>query len=257
MRLRCFERDTIVGTFQSLFPVGDTLWLFGSRVNDSHRGGDIDLFIESTLDHESLFSLKIQFLNDLKKKMGDQKIDIVVRSLQDEQILPIYEEARKTGVKLVMNDLERLKVDIAICDVHTQRIEQSLEHLKHLLPIKPIQLQDLSIEEISFLELLNSRFSKLQDSIGNKVFIQLLKLLQEYEDNNSFIDNLNKLEKLNIIESAVFWQKMRDIRNHISHEYPGLPVEQANQMNACFKAAQELIVFWQGLKGYIGKKFFL
>ena len=129
MRLRRFERDTIVSTFQSLFPLGDTLWLFGSRVKDNHRGGDIDLFIESTLDHESLFSLKIQFLNDLKTKMGDQKIDIVVRSLQDEEILAIYEEARKTGVKLVMNDLERLQVAIAICDVHAQRIQQSLDRL--------------------------------------------------------------------------------------------------------------------------------
>ena len=68
------------------------VFLFGSRVDDSARGGDIDLVIESrTVD----FSKKLSILVALKDRLGDQKIDIVLtHSLKDDTnpFLKVIEE---------------------------------------------------------------------------------------------------------------------------------------------------------------------
>lgn len=74
MRLDEFEQETIKTTFKEVFDDGD-IYLFGSRVDDSKKGGDIDLYIKTT--QENLQRKKIEFLVELKRKIGEQKIDIV------------------------------------------------------------------------------------------------------------------------------------------------------------------------------------
>jgi hypothetical protein len=44
------EQDVIRNSFRQCFGGEDHLWLFGSRVNDHKRGGDIDLYVETNLD---------------------------------------------------------------------------------------------------------------------------------------------------------------------------------------------------------------
>lgn len=51
--------------------------LFGSRVDDQARGGDIDLLIESPDERRMNFKNKIDFLTALKMAIGDQKIDVI------------------------------------------------------------------------------------------------------------------------------------------------------------------------------------
>ena len=52
------------------------VYLFGSRVQDNLKGGDIDLLIKTDED-KMTFINKVLFLVDLKKQLGDQKIDVV------------------------------------------------------------------------------------------------------------------------------------------------------------------------------------
>jgi predicted nucleotidyltransferase len=56
-----------------------SLWLFGSRVDDSKRGGDIDLLIvvETEAQLAAAQKLEIRLLVLLKEKIGEQKIDLV------------------------------------------------------------------------------------------------------------------------------------------------------------------------------------
>ena len=72
------------------------VYLFGSRTDDSKRGGDIDLFIE-TSDTSDLFMKKIRFLAKLKRAIGDQKIDVVFNV--DESRL-IEKEAKKWAIRI-------------------------------------------------------------------------------------------------------------------------------------------------------------
>ena len=76
MRLTKQEIEAIQSTFKEVFKKGD-IYLFGSRVDDTKRGGDIDLYIISDVK-ENLTALKIDFLVSLKQKIGEQKIDVVM-----------------------------------------------------------------------------------------------------------------------------------------------------------------------------------
>lgn len=64
-------------------------------------------------------------------------------------------------------------------------------------------------------------YIKIQDKLGAKLFRNLLFSLREIEDPAMpMIDILNRMEKLNIIDDAKTWDKLREIRNSITHEYP-------------------------------------
>ncbi len=63
-----------------------------------------------------------------------------------------------------------------------------------------------------------------------------------------FIDILNKLEKLGLISSSEQWQKLREIRNAISHEYDDSPELMAQVLNAVFNARIALFEIYGGLK---------
>ena len=92
MRLTEKELAAIISVFKELFLVEDHVWLFGSRTDDSKKGGDIDLYIETNYtDYAVIFEKKIRFKSLLKLKIGDQKIDDLV----------IYDEAQRTGIKLI------------------------------------------------------------------------------------------------------------------------------------------------------------
>jgi len=95
MRLSQHYVDVIKKYFNQIFKNGE-IYLFGSRVDDNKRGGDIDLYLNVT-DHENLFKKKIQFLAKIKKELGEQKIDIVFN--KDKTRL-IEREALKWGIKL-------------------------------------------------------------------------------------------------------------------------------------------------------------
>ncbi len=75
MRLSDFEVNAIKDIFRQTFNSG-VIYLFGSRVDDKQKGGDIDLYI-ITNDKDKI-EKKINFLAKLKNKIGDQKIDIIL-----------------------------------------------------------------------------------------------------------------------------------------------------------------------------------
>lgn len=66
------------------------------------KGGDIDLYVEtSETGAEVVHQRKIKFLVALTKKIGEQKIDVIVKMLKSNIQLPIYDEAYNIGVKLI------------------------------------------------------------------------------------------------------------------------------------------------------------
>ena len=78
------------------------VYLFGSRVDDTKKGGDIDLLIEADYSPEDMLMKKINLLTDLHFKLGERKIDIVTfNSRADIAERPIIvEEALSTGIRL-------------------------------------------------------------------------------------------------------------------------------------------------------------
>ncbi len=102
MRLSQKQLDAIRQSFVAHFLPEDKIWLFGSRVDDLKKGGDIDFYIETQYNEAiQVIEKKIGFLRDLKKRMGDQKIDIVLNILKKNKQQRIYDEAKKTGIQLL------------------------------------------------------------------------------------------------------------------------------------------------------------
>lgn len=73
--------------------------LFGSRVDDASRGGDIDLYIETNFLSEQALKAKMSLFAGLQRKLGEQHIDIVVHR-NGSSLQPVHEEALRTGVRL-------------------------------------------------------------------------------------------------------------------------------------------------------------
>ncbi len=79
MRLLESERVDIINTFKTIFHRG-SIYLFGSRVNDRQKGGDLDLYLvsDSPLDVGVRMKKKRDFVLRLEELLGEQKIDVVV-----------------------------------------------------------------------------------------------------------------------------------------------------------------------------------
>jgi len=95
MRLSKYYASTIKSVFETIFDNGN-IYLFGSRVDDTKKGGDIDLYIEIE-DKSGLFEKKIKFLSKLKQKIEDQRIDLV---FNEDPTRLIEKEAKKWAVAL-------------------------------------------------------------------------------------------------------------------------------------------------------------
>lgn len=100
IRLSPSSIGAICTAFRESFLENDHLWLFGSRANLSKRGGDIDLYVETSLGIDKVLEAKLLFARQLFKAFDDQKIDIVIRH-QDAKNLPIYKHAKETGVQIL------------------------------------------------------------------------------------------------------------------------------------------------------------
>lgn len=152
-----------------------------------------------------------------------------------------------------MRTFELLKAQQKICTIHAQRLQMALDRLKPFLPFDLHTLNNLDPEQLGYLELLTNRFAKLQDSIGAKIFPLVLEALEEQEDisKKSFIDILNRLEKLEILPSTDHWRYMRDIRNHITHEYPENPEIMVMNLNKATIFIQDLLTYWSSLNDRI------
>ena len=78
MRITEHEKNAIVEAVKTVDPDAK-VWLFGSRVDDTKKGGDIDIAIFSDKINKDIMQ-KIKINRFICDKIGDQKIDIVTTS---------------------------------------------------------------------------------------------------------------------------------------------------------------------------------
>jgi len=99
MRLTSEQIQVIKETAYSVLGEDSRVILFGSRVDDAKKGGDIDLLFETEhiLDNRvnSVGALYVALI----RKLGDRKIDILLKdpSTPDATVLQV---ARQTGIQL-------------------------------------------------------------------------------------------------------------------------------------------------------------
>ena len=144
-----------------------------------------------------------------------------------------------------MNNLTEL---IKTADIHASRVHYAIDRLVDLFPISGSTIDKMLEQDFLLIELLVSRFSKLQDFIGTKLTDAFLESKGEVVNSMTMIDKINKLEKLNIIDDANLWFEMREIRNHLAHEYPDHPEITAKYLNQVFSLAPKLLLLLKNIK---------
>ncbi len=95
MRITTKQHQAIKKYFDEIFERGK-IYLFGSRIDDDAKGGDIDLYV-MTPKQEDLIRKKITFLAKLKREIGEQKIDLLFDRGLDR---PIDKKAKSQGILL-------------------------------------------------------------------------------------------------------------------------------------------------------------
>jgi predicted nucleotidyltransferase len=99
MRITSEQRQQIRRAAARTLGETATVRLFGSRLDDAARGGDLDLFVELDGDPADLLERELRFYAALQRELGEQRIDIVVHR-RGSPLRPIDREALAQGVEL-------------------------------------------------------------------------------------------------------------------------------------------------------------
>ena len=99
MRLSLQTQQIIKDTTREVFGTQANVKVFGSRINDDARGGDIDLLVELPFCIADSERKALQLTARLQLRLGDQPIDVLVI---DPSTLrqAIHEQATMTGISL-------------------------------------------------------------------------------------------------------------------------------------------------------------
>jgi len=151
---------------------------------------------------------------------------------------------------------DKLNEAVMLSTIHSERMSFAREKIKMHFPLEREKYIQLQPETLSFFDQLIFRFSKLQDSMGGKLFPAILENLGEETNSLPFIDRLAKLEQLNILPSADDWMLLRETRNMLTHEYPFINDEVIDGLNLLYNHCELILEIWEKINNYIKGRFF-
>lgn len=99
MRLTPDEIAAIKDCAARHFGAGATVRLFGSRVHDHLRGGDIDLHVVADTAEQASWKAESGFRYDLEDRIGERRVDVLLLA-PGEPFRPIDHIAVNEGVVL-------------------------------------------------------------------------------------------------------------------------------------------------------------
>ncbi len=97
MRISQEQASKIRQLVQNTVGEGSKVWLFGSRVDDAKRGGDVDLYVEVAKACD--LPRKLSLMSEIQKSMGLRKVDLLIKTDADPE-KPIHATAKSEGVQL-------------------------------------------------------------------------------------------------------------------------------------------------------------
>ncbi len=145
-----------------------------------------------------------------------------------------------------------LKETIEAVDINIKRAKSDYDEIKSWDSLSPKYFEDNDKRRVvdSFI----FRFIKIQDLIGEKFFKEVLAGIGEYKRNMSFIDILDRLEKLELIDNADKWNNFRELRNNLSHEYPANELEIIKDIKLALTAFQEIADIYSNIIKYLKER---
>jgi hypothetical protein len=138
------------------------------------------------------------------------------------------------------------------CSLHVEVLADALAEAHKWLPFTAGTVQHITKEQLRILDQIAYRFTKLQDTMGQKVLPTILDLAQEpIAPDATFAEKLNWLERMGALPSAEEWKKLRVARNAIAHEYPDDRDLRASAINRFFDGAMQLKTLYEFVSRYL------
>lgn len=102
MRLQQNEVDAIVQAARAAFVPGTEVFLFGSRLRDAARGGDIDLLVETpeAMSPAELVQRRTRFVSRIYRELDEQRIDVVIATRGRQDARAVVAMAKRDGLKV-------------------------------------------------------------------------------------------------------------------------------------------------------------
>lgn len=99
MRLTPSQIETIRSTARQLLGARVQVTLFGSRVDDHRKGGDVDLMVEvqDAIDEPAVICARMA--SRVSRAMDGRKVDVVLKA-PNLMLQPIHRIAQQTGTVL-------------------------------------------------------------------------------------------------------------------------------------------------------------
>jgi len=99
MRLTPAQIDTIKSAAQAVLGEGAQVTLFGSRVHDEQKGGDVDLLVEVSQAIADPAVLAARLSSRVSRSMHGRRVDVVLKApnLMEQ---PIHRIAKQEGIRL-------------------------------------------------------------------------------------------------------------------------------------------------------------
>jgi len=240
VRISETQRQCIKEAVERQFGADARVLLFGSRVDDTARGGDIDLLVETNRmvpDSIEAVAAKLRAISEIQRRIGDRKIDMVIAGPTSQ--LEVVRQGREHGVLLqsdsiIANARATAESSIRECESHVSRMEMAVSCLDELFPLSEDGIRLLGEAEIARLDQFIYRFMKLQDSMATRLLPSLDTLIRADDSPRPFLDILAELEKFGIVPQETDWQFFRSLRNNLAHDDPERTAQTVATLNLLF-----------------------
>ena len=152
-----------------------------------------------------------------------------------------------------MND-EKLLFFIEEEHRNIQHLIRAMSDLAKHFPIDEKFFIEIADEQIDILDRFIFRFTKTVDSMGKRLFPEILNILGERDEDMFFRDMLNRLERIGILPSIEEWNTYRERRNSLTHEYPETQVDKAAMLIDAYEKSFHLVKLFERIKELLAKR---
>ena len=154
-----------------------------------------------------------------------------------------------------MKDIKQTFIEkLHECNQHKKRLLIAKEYLINIMPLNVERYNALDETQMSSIDQMIYRFSKLLDTMGEKIFPSILIFVGEEVKKLTFIDRLNRLEELELLYKDE-WMRLRKVRNETAHEYSFNKDEVVDSINLIFDKSDELLKIYDKIYSYCVERF--
>ena len=268
MRLTPYEIASIQEVAAHHFGPGAIVRVFGSRVRDDLRDGDIDLHITADQDLGSYLRSESAFKVDLEKGIGEQRVDVLVNG-PGGPVRPIEKIAVLTGRIIgdgaaataseadpeMLSALHRQMLEDALAsgDQVRNRILASVAELAPVTPFDDERWQGMDRFTSLLTESLLLQFSNFVAIVQDQLIRTILLAAGGSVAGMSRADQLRAVQEMAGGPDEPDFARITKIRNRVAHVYPAQLGRQAEIVNEVVEVAPIVARTYDGLAGFARK----